>query len=81
MSSASLSDRHDLRPQGPLVYDTAPDRLRYKTPMPQHWILCQAMRSTPDRSLWSDSALDWKVDNLIAVEPWYAVPTQFVNRA
>ena len=83
MSSEAFSDRHGLRPEGPLIYDAAPDGLRYglrevlrglgyETPTQQRLILCQAMRVRPDHGNWSDYPnVDLEVDGLISVEPWY----------
>ena len=83
MSSEAFSDRHGLRPEGLLIYDAAPDGLRYglrevlhglgyETPSEQRRILCQAMRVRADPSNWSDYPnVDMEVDGLISVEPWY----------
>ena len=82
MSADRFSDRFGLRPEEPLIYDTAPDGLRYglrevlhgleyKTPGQQRYLLCKAFRIPPDQSNWSDSIVDWEVTDLLAIKPWY----------
>ena len=83
MSSEAFSDRHGLRPEEPLIYDAAPDGLRYglrgvlhglgyETPTQQRQVLCHAMRIPPDPGAWTEYPnVDMEVNGLIAVEPWF----------
>ena len=83
MSPAPFSDRHGLRPNEPLIYDAAPEGLRYglrevlhelgfERPTQQRGVMCRAMRIRPDPNNWSDYPnVEIEVNDLISVTPWY----------
>ena len=82
MADQAFSVREGFREEAPLIYEDAPESLRYglrevltvlryRTPNAQRRILCQAFRIMPDQGNWSDSYIDDEVIDLISTEPWY----------
>ena len=83
MSNQPFSVREGLVDETPLIYDDAPDALRYglrgvlmslgyKTPRAQRHILCNALRVFPDNNNWTDYPnIDNEVVDLLATDPWY----------
>ncbi|MYE40436.1 MAG: hypothetical protein F4X27_09460 [Chloroflexi bacterium] len=83
MINQPFSKREGLQDSTPLVYDDAPDSLRfgireilmvlgYQEPSEQRRVLCGALRIPPDRSNWSEFPnVDEEVAGLTTVEPWY----------
>ena len=83
MVARPFSVREGLRAEDPLIYDDAPDELRYGlrevlhvvgygTPTEQRSILCKALRIIPDQLNWSDYPnVENEVIGLIATKPWY----------
>ena len=82
-SNPTFSKREGLAEELPLVFDTAPEGLRYglrevlhilgyATPTQQRGILCKALRVSPDEFNWSDYPnVEGEVVQLLATEPWY----------
>ena len=83
MTSRPFSAREGFRGQEPLVYDDAPDGVRYgirevlavlsyRTPTAQRRILCGALRVPPDPYNWSDYPnVDSEVAGLTSINPWF----------
>ena len=83
MANQPFSIREDLGTEYSVIYDDAPEQLRYglrevlddlgyERPSAQRAILCKALRRIPDPYNWSDYPnVDNEVSDLIAVEPWY----------
>ena len=83
MPAQSFSAREGLREGEPIIYDDAPEALRYglrevlhvlgyQTPTAQRRILCRALRVSPNLSNWSDYPnVEDEVVELILTEPWY----------
>lgn len=83
MPDQPFSVREGLRPDRPLVFDDAPEHLRYgirgvlsaigfSEPSEQRSILCQALRTAPDQSNFSEvSNIDNEVVELLMYEVWY----------
>ena len=83
MSSQPFSIRAGLRETGPLVYDDAPEGLRYglrevfeelgyTNPKSQRQILCKALRVMPDLANWSVYPnVDDEVTQLVSTQPWF----------
>ena len=84
MINQPFSKREGLQGSDTLVYDDAPDSLRfgireiltvlgYRRPSEQRRVLCGALRIPPDRSNWSEFPnVDEEVTRLLTtVEPWY----------
>ena len=83
MVDPPFSAREGLRAEAPLIYDDAPDELRYglrevlhfvdyRTPTEQRTILCKALRIIPDQLNWSDYPdVENEVIGLVATRPWY----------
>ncbi len=82
MSTHPFSERQGWRVQGSLIYDEAPDSLRYgvrevlhvlgyRTPAAQRDLLGKALRIPPDPMNWSESNIEWEVRDLVNTEPWY----------
>ena len=79
----SFSRRAGLRKEQVLVFDEAPEHLRYglrevlhelgyESPGGQRTILCKALRVAPDPSNWSDYPnIESEVVGLVMKEPWY----------
>ena len=82
MIDRSFSEREGLRSGGPLVYDNAPDSVRYGirevltvigylTPTAQRRVLCPALRISPDKDNWSDYPnVDNEVVDLLTTTSW-----------
>ena len=78
-----FSMREGLRTGQSVIYDDAPEQLRYglrevledleyRSPTAQRAILCKALRQIPDPSNWTDYPnVNYEVLELIAVEPWH----------
>lgn len=78
-----FSAREHLREEGPLIFDDAPEGVRYgirevlqdigfETPSQQRTILCKALRVRPDPSNWSDYPnVEYEVAELTMQGPWY----------
>ena len=83
MEDRRFSDREGVRVPKPIVYDAAPDGLRYglreilhglgyRAPTDQRRILCLAMRTSPDPDNWTDYPnVDDEVVRLLTFGPWY----------
>lgn len=82
MPDQPFSVREGLRPDRPLIFDDAPERLRYgirgvlsavgfSEPSEQRSILCQALRTAPDLSNFSEVPnIDNEVVELLMYEDW-----------
>ena len=78
-----FSEREGLRPGGPLIYDNAPESVRYgirevltvlgyQRPSEQRRVLCQALRIIPDLGNWTDYPnVDNEVIDLLTTTSWY----------
>ena len=83
MINRPFSEREGLRAGGPLIYDNAPDSVRYgirevltvlgyRRPSEQRQVLCQAVRIPPDQYNWSDYPnVDNEVIELLMTTSWY----------
>ena len=83
MTNRPFSAREGFRGQEPLIYDDAPDGVRYgireildvlgyRTPTAQRHILCRALRVPPDPYNWSDYPnVDSEVAGLTSIDPWF----------
>ena len=83
MSNQPFSAREGLGQEVPLIYDDAPDALRYgirevlhvlgyEKPSAQRRILCKALRIIPDQGNWSEHPnIEDEVVGLLETEPWY----------
>jgi AbiJ N-terminal domain 4 len=83
MSDDSFSRRFGFGTIEPLVFDDAPDSIRFGLrevmadvgfgdPSSQRFFLCKAMRVPPDASNWSDYPnIDQEVTDLLWRDPWY----------
>ena len=82
MFDEPFSAREGLREERPLIYDDAPEALRYglrevlhglgyKSLSSQRSIICQAMRVIPDRDNWSNSNIESEISYLLEQGIWY----------
>ena len=83
MLGQPFSIRAGLMENSPLVYDDAPEGIRYGLrevledlgyagPKSQRRILCKALRVMPDSGNWSDYPnVDDEVTQLVSIQPWY----------
>lgn len=81
--AGSFSTRQGLGGDEPLVYDDAPESVRYglrevlhvlgySSPSAQRTILCKALRIAPDQYNWSEYPnIENEVAGLILTQPWY----------
>ena len=83
MPGQTFSMRAGFMENGPLVYDDAPEGIRYGLrevledlgyagPTSQRRILCKALRVMPDSGNWSAYPnVDDEVTQLVSIQPWY----------
>ena len=78
-----FSEREGLRSAGPLIYDNAPDSVRYgirevftvlgyERPSEQRGVLCKVLRIPPDLGNWTEYPnVDNEVIDLLTTTSWY----------
>lgn len=81
MTHPSFSEREGFRPNAPLIYDSAPEQLRYgvrevltlldyRTSDAQRQILCKALRTAPDPQNWGEANVNTEVAKLLMGPFW-----------